>query len=498
MVELLEAEGITKSFAGVVALDQVSLTLRAGSVHAVVGENGAGKSTLMKVIAGVHKQTSGTLRLNGQEVSWTSVENAQENGVSTIFQEFILLPNLSVAENLFLGHEPRTRLGLLDRRKMRDEGAAALDRLGLDIDPDRLTSTLSVAEQQMVEITKGVMRDADIFVFDEPTAALGDAEAQRLFELIRTLRDNRKGVLYVSHRLPEIFVLADEVTVLKDSAFVGNYPIAELTSESLVKAMVGRSLDDLFPARSSRDPDASETAITLQDVRLEGMPGVSNLEVRRGEIVGLAGLEGQGQIGITRAIYGDRALAGGRILLNGEPVHYHGPAGAIGAGIGLVPEDRKAEGLFADLAVDDNILVGKLGRVALWRPAWRDAKAVRDQIDSLRIRLTSPRQQIKGLSGGNQQKALVARWLIRGVDVLICEEPTRGVDIGAKSEIYRVLRELAESGVAILITSRELPELLGLCDRLVVLRDGGTVGEYPAEDATEDRVMHTAIYGEQA
>jgi ABC-type sugar transport system ATPase subunit len=497
MTELLEVDGVTKQFFGVTALENVSLTLKAGTVHAVLGENGAGKSTLMKLIAGVHQPTSGGLRLKGKSVRLSSAEEARDRGISTVFQEFILLPNLSVAENLFLGREPRNKLGMLDRKRMHEDSRTALDGLGVNLDPARLTSTLSVAEQQMVEIAKGVMREADIFVLDEPTAALGDKEAERLFALVRQLRSQGKGVLYVSHRLPEIFDLSDEITVLKDSKLVGNYRTANLTPDQLINAMVGRPLEDLFPPKS--DPNkALDEAVAVDRVEVKGLSGVANFSVKRGEILGLAGLEGQGQTSITRSIFGDRQIIGGSIRLAGHDGAIRNPQDAVRLRIGLIPEDRKAEGLFLELSVDDNIAASMLAGAPFWRRAWRDLSAVKDQVASLAIRLATIRQPIKSLSGGNQQKALLARWLVRGVDVLICEEPTRGVDIGAKGEIYRLLRELADSGVAVVVTSREMPEVLGLCDRIIVFREGATVATFRASEATEDRIMHAAIYGEAA
>lgn len=491
---LLEAQNITKSFGAVQALRGVSLSLRPGSVHAVLGENGAGKSTLMKIISGVFAPTTGTLSIGGEQVNWRRAEQARAAGVSTIFQEFILLPNLSVAENLFLGHEPRTVLGLVDRAKMRAEGRRILESVGLDLDPDRVTGSLRIAEQQMVEIAKGVMRDARIFVFDEPTAALGDREAQKLFELIHTLRSQGKGILYISHRLPELFNICDEVTVLKDGQFAGHFAIGSTTSDQLVTTMVGRSLDQLYPARRGVDL-AGEALLEMRNVSAPDLAGPVNLVVRRNEIVGLAGLEGQGQIEITRAIFEGCELASGEMRFEGRDFRHRTPDGGIQAGIGLIPEDRKADGLYLSLSVARNISSGLLSGRGLAKAAPLAKAQIAEQIRRLRIRLRNSNQTIGELSGGNQQKTLLARWLVRGVKMLICEEPTRGVDIGAKSEIYSVLRELADSGIPILVTSRELPELIGLCDRIVVVRKGATVAEFSHENATEEKIMAAAIEG---
>lgn len=494
---LLEAQDIAKSFGPVQALRGVSLALRPGSVHAVLGENGAGKSTLMKIISGVFPPSSGTLRIDGEAVHWTRAEQARAAGVSTIFQEFILLPNLSVAENLFLGRELRTPFGFLDRRRMNAEARQILDGLGLDIDPEVVTGRLRVAEQQMVEIAKGVMRDARIFVFDEPTAALGDREAAKLFELIHRLRSQGKGVLYISHRLPELFELSDEVTVLKDGQFAGRFMTKDTNAEELVTTMVGRSLDQLYPHRHPVEAAGAPTLV-MRDVVVAGLSGPVNLTLGRNEIVGLAGLEGQGQIEITRAIYEGHALTAGTVTFEGRTLDHSGPAGGIDAGIGLIPEDRKVDGLFLPLSVAENISVGLLPGRGLATTAPTARMEVAGQVERLRIRLRDTGQPIRELSGGNQQKALLARWLVRGVKLLICEEPTRGVDIGAKSEIYALLRELADSGVPVLVTSRELPELIGLCDRIVVVRDGATVAEFRGEDATEENIMAAAIEGGRA
>lgn len=493
---LLEARDITKSFGPVHALRGASLRLRPGSVHAVLGENGAGKSTLMKIISGVFRPTSGTLAVGGEAVDWHRAEQARAAGISTIFQEFILLPNLSVAENLFLGREPRTAFGLLDRTRMQTESRRFLASVGLDLDPDVSTGSLRVAEQQMVEIAKGVMRDARIFVFDEPTAALGDREAQKLFELIRKLQGEQKGILYISHRLPELFELCDEVTVLKDGQFAGHFLMKDTNPNELVTTMVGRSLDQLYPPRRLVAA-AGAPMLELSGVKAEGLPGPVSFTVARNEIVGLAGLEGQGQIEITRSIYEGHTLTGGQILFDGKTIDRSGPAGGLHAGIGLIPEDRKAEGLFLSLSVARNISAGLLPGRWLGSPAPTARRQIAEQVQRLRIRLRHVGQAIRELSGGNQQKVLLARWLTRGVKLLICEEPTRGVDIGAKSEIYALLRELADSGVPVLVTSRELPELIGLCDRIVVVRDGATVAEFRGEEASEEMIMAAAIQGGQ-
>lgn len=494
---LLEAVDIRKSFGPVEALKGVSLNLRPSSIHAVLGENGAGKSTLMKIFSGVYTASAGSLRVKGDDVAWTSAEQARSAGVSTIFQEFILLPNLSVAENLYLGREPRKWHGGIDRRRMEADSRTLLDGLGLSIDPATVTGRLRVSDQQMVEIAKGVMRDADIFVFDEPTAALGDREAAQLFRLVRQLKERGKGILYISHRLPELFELCDEVTVLKDGQFAGHFRMDETTPDQLISTMVGRELDQLYPARPEIAPSQDDPALEFDAVSCAGLAGPVSFRVGRNEIVGLAGLEGQGQIEITRAIYEGRALSSGSISLFGEPLKHNSYSGSIRSGVCLIPEDRKTDGLYLSLPVERNISASLLPGRQLFAGAPVPAGAIREQVSSLNIRLGSVKQPIGQLSGGNQQKALLARWLLRGMRLLICEEPTRGVDIGAKSEIYALLRRLADSGVPVLVTSRELPELIGLCDRIVVVREGRTMTSIDAATATEEQIMEAAVGGER-
>lgn len=492
---LLEAVDIRKSFGPVEALKGVSLKVRPSSIHAVLGENGAGKSTLMKIFSGVYAASAGVLRVKDSEVVWTNAEQARAAGVSTIFQEFILLPNLSVAENLFLGREPRKWHGGIDRAKMEADSRAVLERLGLSIDPTTVTSLLRVADQQMVEIAKGIMRDADIFVFDEPTAALGDREAAQLFRIVRELKARGKGILYISHRLPELFDLCDEVTVLKDGQFAGHFQIADTNPDQLIAAMVGRDLDQLYPPRPDERPSLDDPALEFDAVSAEGLAGPVSFRVGRNEIVGLAGLEGQGQIDITRTIYEGRPPISGSIRLFGKPVGHDGHAGSIRAGVCLIPEDRKSDGLYPTLSVERNIASGLLPGRWLFQSAPVPAGSIQQQVDALNIRLDTVKQPIGQLSGGNQQKALLARWLLRGMRMLICEEPTRGVDIGAKSEIYALLRRLADGGVPVLVTSRELPELIGLCDRIVVIRDGRAVASIDGKSATEEKIMEAAVGG---
>lgn len=495
--EMVRFDGVTKRFGANVALNDVSLSGRAGSVHAVTGENGAGKSTLMNLLAGVHQPTSGTIHLDGHPVVLAGPRAAHRAGVSTVYQELTLLPNLTAAENLYLGREPR-RFGLVDRSAMRREARSVFARLGVDLEPDTYCGDLTIAQQQMVEIAKGVAVDANVFIFDEPTAALNGPEIEKLERLIVSLRDGGNLVFYISHRLDEIFRFCDTISVMKDACHVATLPAAELTRDQLVSLMVGRSLDRFFPPRVASRPDASPAMDIRGVVPVEAAASVT-FTLRRGEILGLTGLEGQGQREIIRAVAGQIAPVAGEIIR-------HAPGGAAGrltsspvavarAGVGFVPEDRKSEGLFLPLAIDRNIGIGMMRRSSLWNRARIDRDRLAELLKGMNVRATGPKQEVQSLSGGNQQKVLIGRWLAAGVDILLVEEPTRGVDVGAKSEIYTLLRAFADDGGAVLMTSSELSEHIGLCDRIIVVREGRLVAEMPGADATEETIMTSALTG---
>lgn len=495
----IEVLGISKRFGATQALDDVSLQARGGSIHAVTGENGAGKSTLMKLMAGLFMPDRGALRLNGQTLQLGSPAAAQAAGISTVFQELSVLPTLTVAENMMLGHEPR-RFGLLDRRAMRARARSVLDRIGLALHEDTLATELSVAQQQMVEIAKGVSREAQVFIFDEPTAALEQAEVHKLGQLLQQLKAAGKVVFYISHRLDEIFRFCDEVTVLKDGRLVRTQSTASLTQNQLVSLMVGRTLSTLFPPRREKTAGHVATlALAVQQLITHAGAAPVQLRLRQGEIVGLAGLEGQGQRDVIRALAGLQPPVASQILRcarDGSSAVYdpgQGVAIAMAQGIALVPEDRKAEGLCLGLPVDDNVWLGLLHGRALAARAPRHAGLVQNLMQRLRLRGSVQGQPVASLSGGNQQKVLLGRWLAAGIDTLLIEQPTRGVDIGAKSEIYALLREFCAQGGAVLLTSSELPELIGLCDRLLVMRGGAIVGELPADGATEEAVLRLAM-----
>jgi len=484
---LLRARGLTKSFLGNTVLADVDLDLYPGRVHGLVGENGAGKSTLMKILAGVYPPDRGTIEIAGRQVSFSHPVQAQQAGVSTVFQEFNLLPDRTVAENIYLGREPRRR-GLVDTRRMQRETTELLESLGVTgLRPSRVVRSLSVAEQQIVEIAKAVSYEARVISMDEPTAALADHEVELLYRIIRRLVERDVAILYVSHRLKEVFDLCDTITVLKDGRHVATRPAAELDDSSLVRLMVGRPMSAFFP-----DPEPG-TEVGPEVLRLEGagnahVDGI-DLSLRAGEIVGIAGLQGSGRTELLEGIFGVQPFTRGRLLLEGTPVRVTSPRAAVRRGLAMITEDRKAKGLTLNQSILDNAL----GAVRAVFPS-RTAAARREAPDllaSLAVAGRSLDQEVQFLSGGNQQKVVLARWLSTRPRVVLMDEPTRGIDVGAKHAIYELMRRLAAQGVAILMVSSELPEVLGMSDRILVMRDGRLAGELPA-GATEEQVVHLA------
>ncbi|MFB7424200.1 sugar ABC transporter ATP-binding protein [Streptomyces hydrogenans] len=475
---MLRMTGIGKSFPGARVLTDVDLDVEHGEVHALIGENGAGKSTLMKILAGVHAPDEGTIELDGRTVSFKHPTDAQRAGVAIIYQELTLLPERTVAENVFLGREPK-RLGLVDRAAMESATARLLEELGEgSFGPRDLVRRLSVAQQQVVEIVKALSVDARIVVMDEPTAALAESEVELLYRLVRQLSERGVAVLYISHRLREIFELADRVTVLKDGAKVTTLPIGELTTAGLVRLMVGRELTDYYPPRATRP--AGDVLLSVRGGGNAVLDGI-DLELRAGEIVGLAGLQGAGRTELAKALFGAEPFTRGEMT----PRRPGSVREGISSGIGLVTEDRKAEGLALHQSVRDNALLVARARRG------RTGASVLDLLERVRLAPPSPEKEVRYLSGGNQQKVVLAKWLTVAPKVLLFDEPTRGVDVGAKAAIHELVRELAEDGMAVLMISSELPELIGMSDRVVVLRDGRIAGHLPA-DSSEEAVMHLA------
>jgi len=485
---LVALRGVGKSFSAVPVLHDISLDLRAGEVHALVGENGAGKSTLMKILAGVHQADTGTVELDGRPVSFAHPQEAQRAGIATVFQEFNLLPERTVAENVFLGREPR-RVGVVDGRAMVRRTADVLDDLGVHgLSPRAKVGTLSVADQQVVEIAKAVSTDARVVSMDEPTAALADAEVELLYRLVRRLAERDVAVLYVTHRLREIFDLSDRTTVLKDGRLVTTVDTVAIDGAELVRLMVGRELGQYFP------PPVAGTAVGDVLLRLVGagnetVDGI-DLEVRAGEIVGLAGLQGSGRSEIGLGTFGVAPFTRGTVEVRGQ-VHRPSPSRSARAGVALVSEDRKAEGLALNQRVSANtrlVLDGAFGRSAR-----RRSKAIPDVLASVQLVSRSRDPEVRFLSGGNQQKVVLAKWLATEPSVIVLDEPTRGIDVGARRAIYEVMRDLVAGGAAILMISSELPELIGMADRIVVLHEGRIAGELPGgEGTTEEDVMALA------
>ncbi|MGX7827560.1 sugar ABC transporter ATP-binding protein [Actinokineospora sp. 24-640] len=481
---MIRLQGITKSFFGVQVLRGVDLDLKPGEVHALMGENGAGKSTLLKVLAGVHRPDSGTIEVDGRAVSFGSPVDAQAAGIAIIHQEFTLLPHRSVAENVYLGREPVRGLRV-DRRKMVADTRELLDWLGEDgIDPTAPVDRLSVARRQVVEIVKALSTDARVLAMDEPTAALADHEVELLYDLVRRLRERGIAILYVSHRMREVFDLSDRITVLKDGAFVTCAPTAELTSETLVRHMVGRSLDALYPDRADR-ANLGPVRLTLRGAGNDRVRGL-DIEVRAGEIVGLAGLQGSGRSAVARGVFGIDPFTRGVLEVDGSPVRVRGPRHAVRKGIAFVTEDRKGNGLALGQSIRDNTLLVR-------RSALRSRKTadLAELLKAVAVVSRGQHQEVRYLSGGNQQKVVLAKWLAVDPKVLIVDEPTRGIDVGAKQTVHRLLRELAQQGVAILMISSELPELIGMSDRILVMHEGAVAGELPP-GASEEAVMGLA------
>ncbi|NJP09677.1 MAG: sugar ABC transporter ATP-binding protein [Leptolyngbyaceae cyanobacterium RU_5_1] len=483
--------GITKRFHGVSALQNVNLTVYPGEVHALMGENGAGKSTLMKILAGAYIADDGEIYINGHLLKITDPGTARQAGINLIYQELNVAPNLTVVENMFMGSELR-RGQLLDRDGMERKAQQVLDDLGASFAPRDLVSTLSIAEQQVVEIARALKDNSRILVMDEPTAALSDRETERLFEVIHKLRNDGIAIIYISHRMEEVYALANRVSVLRDGQYIGSLNRDEISAERLVQMMVGRPMQDFYEHQRQTNPGAVVLEVSNISDGRKVQP--TNLTLHAGEIVGLAGLVGAGRTELSRLIFGADPKVSGEVVLNGKTLEIHSPGDAIAAGIGYVPEDRKDQGLFLEMTSGKNIILNMLKQdsragVINWSSV---SKIARDAVEDFSIRLANLEIRAMDLSGGNQQKLLLARWLAIKPRVLLLDEPTRGVDIGAKSEIYRIVSDLAQQGVAILMVSSELPEVVGLSDRVLVMREGQLVGELGGStgtDITQENIM---------
>ena len=495
-VAALAARKVSKRFLGVVALDCVSLELRAGEVHALIGENGAGKSTLIKVLTGVYRADDGQVEYLGNPVSFTAPREAQAAGISTIYQEINLVPQVSVARNLFLGREPTNAFGLIDVGRINRESVEILKPFGINVDVRRPLHELGLGIQQMVAIARAVQIDARVVIMDEPTSSLEPREVDRLFATIDRLRSSGVGILYVSHKLDEVFRMCDTVTVLRDGKLVHTGPVAEMTRLKLVATMLGRDMTEVSQHGVTGFSESHSSAVAEPTLTAHGMSRRHvlddvSVDVRPGEVVGLAGLLGSGRSETAKAIFGAQQLDGGTVSVQGKPVKKGSPAAAIAAGIALLPEDRKAEGIIPALSIRDNIALAalpSLSRGGFVSDKKRDA-IVETFMKRLRIKAHSADQLVQELSGGNQQKVLLARMLCLNPKILILDEPTRGIDVGAKAEVQKLVDELAQDGLGVLLISSELEEVVEGSDRVVVLRDGAVLGTIRGDEITEDRIM---------
>ena len=499
---MLRMTGIAKRFPGVQALAAVDLEVAPGEVHGLLGENGAGKSTLLKILSGAQQPDAGSIIFEGREITLPSPDAAQALGIVTIYQELSLFPALTVAENIFLGREPMSGPFIdwaATRRATKELGS----RFGLDLPADKLVRDLSVAQQQMVEIARALSMQSRLIIMDEPTSALSQREAQRLFGIVRELKRNGISIIFVTHRLPEVMQICDRITVLKDGKPSGQAEVAAISIEDIVRMMVGRTGADLFKRLPTRSPGSTVLNIsnlsggaTANNPRAVVLRDIS-FQLRRGEVLGIAGLVGSGRTELARAIFGADPKRGGAVALDGANLDIRSPEDAIAAGIGLVPEDRKQQALFLDLAVRENLSVTALGKLVRFGfiNGQQERALVERYRKSLNIRMASPDQKVRNLSGGNQQKVVLARWLALGPRVLIVDEPTRGIDVGAKAEVHMLLHEMAMSGIGIIAISSELPEIMAISDRILVIRAGRLAGVLEQQDASEERLMQLMAIG---
>jgi ribose transport system ATP-binding protein len=495
---LISVENVSKTFPGVRALNSVRFELQAGEVHALMGENGAGKSTLMKILAGVYVKDSGAILYDGRPVHFTSPREAQAAGIGIIHQELQLMNHLTVAQNIFVGREPKRALGLLlDEDKLNSQAKAILDHMSLALDPRTIVGGLTVAKQQMVEIAKALSFNSRVLIMDEPTAALNNAEIAELFKMIRELKARGVGIIYISHKIDELKQISDRVTILRDGEYVGTVPTATTSIEAIISMMVGRKLSDapIHPAQ----PPRSEIALEVRNLNCGPLVRNVAFSLRRGEILGFAGLMGAGRTEVARAVFGADRAQSGEVLVLGKKVWIRTPAQAVAAGIGYLSEDRKRFGLAVGMDVASNVVMANLPKYLTFRFFLKKGEmldVVKRFVKLLDIRTPSTTQEVRLLSGGNQQKIVVAKWLARDCDILFFDEPTRGIDVGAKAEIYRLLRGLADQGKAIVMISSELPEILRMSDRIVVMCEGRITGELTAAEATQERIMQLATQRE--
>lgn len=486
---ILVMRGIRKVFPGVVALDNVDFDLFPGEVHALVGENGAGKSTLIKIISGLYQRDAGSMQVDGREVEFRSPADSIACGIKVVYQELDLVPGLSVAENVYLGNYPRTRWGTVDWRKLYADTASLLQGFNLDVAPTARVGDLRVSEQQLVEIARALSRRARIIIMDEPTSALSPTEVKSLFGSIQCLKEVDVGVIYISHKLEEVYQIADRVTVFRDGKLIATAPVAETQPQQLVAWMVGRELKDYFPKTAARIGKPLLEARRVSSGRVQDL----DLVVHAGEVVGVFGLVGAGAHQVGRALFGDVPRTGD-VLVDGQPVRAGDPVDALNKGMALLTENRRTDGLVPLMSVKGNLSLAILDQLANggWIRSRHEARVAAEQVDRLAIKTPSLSQPVRFLSGGNQQKVLMGRWLLRDPKVLILSEPTRGIDVGAKTEIYRLIDQMAHRGIGILVISTEMPEILGISDRIIVMYNGRVTGEFSRAEATQEKLIAAA------
>lgn len=488
---LLQLRGAAKTFGPVIALGDGEIEILSGEIHALVGENGAGKSTLVKILAGVHQRDAGEFFVEGQSVHFRNVADSKAVGISVIYQEPTLFPDLTVAENIFMGRQPRGRTGLIDRGAMRQASVDLFSVLGVPIDPDRVAEGLSIADQQIIEIAKAISLQAKVLIMDEPTAALSGVEVERLFSVARQLRDSGSGILFISHRFDEVFSLCNRITVMRDGHYIATHRTEDVTIDKVVKDMVGRDIDQLFPKVVA---ELGGPVLQVSGLTRAGVFNDITFDVHAGEIVALAGLVGAGRTEVARAIFGVDPYDSGSVSIKGQALRPGSPAAAMAAGIGLVPEDRRKQGLVMDLSVARNAtltlrhLLARFGLIS----GGKERALAAEWTKTLQVKVSSLDNAVSTLSGGNQQKVVLAKWLATKPQLVIVDEPTRGIDVGTKSEVHRLLSDLAGQGIAIVMISSELPEVLGMADRVLVMHEGRITANLSRADATPESVMHAA------
>ena len=489
---ILTMKGIDKSFPGVHALDHVDVEVRKGEVHALMGENGAGKSTLMKVLTGIYHKDAGTITYEGKEVEFTNPREAQDAGIVIVHQELNMMGHLTVAQNIFIGREYMNGK-LIDDKKMNEEAKKLFDQLGINIDPKETMSRLTVGKQQMCEIAKAISHDAKVIIFDEPSAALTEAEIEELFKIIRDLRDKQMGIVYISHRMDEIKVITDRVTVMRDGGYVGTLITKDSTKDDIINMMVGRVIYEDPKTESQVAPDAP-VVLKVEHLNAGRMVKDVSFELHKGEILGFSGLMGAGRTETARALFGADPKDSGDIYVNGQKVDIKTPQDAVKCGIGYLSEDRKRFGIVVDKTVAENSTMATMENFmkGIFIDKKKEKDVAQEYVEALKTKTPSVDQLVVNLSGGNQQKVVIAKWLVRNCDILIFDEPTRGIDVGAKSEIYHLMNELVAEGKSIIMISSEMTEILRMSDRIVVMCEGRKTGELGIEEATQERIMHAA------